>query len=156
MQMFSSSRKTEPTTATPPPAPAKPAAQPAPAAAPAASNGASSANRSTTPARSGGILSSGVSIKGSVKCQNQLLIDGAVEGTIDSQGPLTIGEHAKISGEVHAKSVVVRGTIDGDIFATERCELTAGCTLRGDIEAPRLVVDENATFLGSAKIATKK
>jgi cytoskeletal protein CcmA (bactofilin family) len=50
----------------------------------------------------------------------------------------------------------VQGTVEGNIFVTERCELQAGCTLRGDIEAPRLVVDENATFLGSAKIATEK
>jgi hypothetical protein len=39
---------------------------------------------------------------------------------------------------------------------TERCELHAGCTLRGDIEAPRLVVNENVTFLGSAKVGTGK
>jgi cytoskeletal protein CcmA (bactofilin family) len=95
-----------------------------------------------------------VSIKGSVKFRNSLLIDGEVEGTIDSTGTLTIGEHARIRGEVRAKSVNVRGTIEGNIFASERCALEAGCTLRGDIEAPRLVVDENATFLGSAKIAT--
>jgi len=50
----------------------------------------------------------------------------------------------------------VRGKVEGNIFATERCELEAGCTLRGDIEAPRLVVAENATFLGSAKVATAK
>ena len=106
-------------------------------------------------AQSGGLLSGGVSIKGSVKFRNSLLIDGEVEGEIDSTGALTIGEHAKIRGTIRAKSVNVRGTIDGNIYASERCELGAGCTLRGDIEAPRLVVDENATFLGSAKIATK-
>ncbi len=114
------------------------------------------ANPTLTPARSGGLLSRGVSIKGSVKFLNELLIDGEVEGTIDSPGKLSIGEHAQISGEIRAKSVKVRGTVEGNIFATERCELEAGCTLRGDIEAPRLVVDENATFLGSAKIATAK
>jgi cytoskeletal protein CcmA (bactofilin family) len=103
----------------------------------------------------GGLLSGGVSIKGSVKFRNALLIDGEVEGEIDSTGALTIGEHARIRGTIRAKSVIVRGTIEGNIFASERCELGAGCTLRGDIEAPRLVVDENATFLGSAKIATK-
>jgi cytoskeletal protein CcmA (bactofilin family) len=101
-----------------------------------------------------GLLSGGVSIKGSVKFRNSLLIDGEVEGTIHSTGTLTIGEHARIRGEIRAKAVNVRGTIEGNIFASERCALEAGCTLRGDIEAPRLVVDENATFLGSAKIAT--
>ncbi len=97
-----------------------------------------------------------MSIKGSVKFKNELLIDGEVEGSIDSGGTLTLGEHARIRGEIRTKSVKVRGTVDGNIFVSERCELQAGSTLRGDIEAPRLVVDENATFLGSAKIATQK
>jgi cytoskeletal protein CcmA (bactofilin family) len=109
-----------------------------------------------SPAQSGGILSRGVSITGSVKFRNQLLIDGEVKGSIDSQGTLTVGEHAQIRGEIRAKSVTVKGTVEGNVFAEDRCELQAGCSLRGDIEAPRLVVDENATFLGSAKIVTKK
>jgi cytoskeletal protein CcmA (bactofilin family) len=87
---------------------------------------------------------------------NSLLIDGEVEGTIDSTGTLTLGEHARIRGEIRTKSVKVRGTVEGNIFVTERCELQASCTVRGDIEAPRLVVNENATFLGSAKVGTGK
>lgn len=146
MQMFSGSRKVEPpappVAPTPPPAPPK-AAEPA-------SNGSNS-----TP-RVGGVLSSGVSIKGSVKFQKELHVDGSVEGTIDSNGRLTIGEHAKIIGEIKTKTVVVDGTVEGNILAGERCELRAGCTVNGDIESPRLVVDEAATFIGSAKIATRK
>jgi cytoskeletal protein CcmA (bactofilin family) len=140
MNMFST-RRSEPQPATPPP--------PAPAAAPSRSNGAS------TSSHSGGLLSRGVSIKGTVKFSDELLIDGEVEGTIHSTGKLTIGEHASIRGEIKSKSIVVRGNVEGDIFASERCELQAGCTLNGDIEAPRLVVDENATFLGSAKVTPK-
>lgn len=136
MNMFST-RKTEPQSYTPPPTPAH-------------ANGASSASSA-----SGGLLSRGVSIKGTVKFANELLIDGEVEGTIDSTGSLTIGEHASIKGEIRSKSIKVRGTVEGDIYASERCELQAGCTLQGDIEAPRLVVDENATFLGSAKVTPK-
>jgi cytoskeletal protein CcmA (bactofilin family) len=112
--------------------------------------------RTFVPTPSGALLSRGVSIKGSVKFLNELLIDGEVEGTIDSTGALTIGEHARIRGEVRTKSVKVRGTVEGNIFVTERCELREGCTLRGDIEAPLLVVDESATFLGSAKVGTGK
>ena len=140
--MFSSARRFEPTI---------PVAEPA---RPLVNSGLS--NGLSAPARSGGILSRGVSIKGAVKCLNELLIDGQVEGTINSTGTLTIGEHAHVRGEIRTKSVKVQGTVEGNIFVTERCELQAGCTLRGDIEAPRLVVDENATFLGSAKIATEK
>ena len=113
-------------------------------------------NRTFMPTPSGALLSRGVSIKGSVKFLNELLIDGEVEGTIDSTGTLTIGEHARICGEIRTKSVKVRGTVEGNIFVTERCELQASCTLRGDIEAPRLVVNENATFVGSAKVGTSE
>ena len=145
MQMFSSSRKVEPAmpmTATPPaPPPAK--TEPAP-------NGAQE-----TP-HSGGTLSSGVSIKGTVKFQKELTLDCQVEGTIDSPGRLTVGKQAKIKGDIRTRSVIVDGTVDGNITAGERCELRAGCTVNGDIEAPRLVVDEAASFIGSAKIATQK
>ena len=75
---------------------------------------------------------------------------------MDPTGTLTIGEHARIRGEIRTKSLKVRGTVESNIFATEHCELQAGCTLRGDIEAPRLAVSEDATFLGSAKVGTGK
>jgi cytoskeletal protein CcmA (bactofilin family) len=113
-------------------------------------------NHTFMPTQSGALLSRGVLIKGSVKFLNELLIDGEVEGTIDSTGTLTIGEHGRIRGEIRTKSVKVRGTVEGDIFVTECCELQANCTLRGDIEAPRLAVDENVTFFGNAKVGTEK
>ena len=124
--------------------------QPDPSVAPGPSNS------TFMPTPSGTLLSRGVSIKGSVKFLNELLIDGEVEGTIDSTGTLTLGEHARIRCEIRTKSVKVRGTVEGNIFATERCELQASCTLRGDIEAPWLVVNENVTFLGNAKVGTGK
>ncbi len=132
MNMFST-RKSEP--------------PPVPVSTSPSSNGTSHATESR------GLLSRGVSIKGTVKFSNELVIDGEVEGSIDSTGTLTVGEHASIRGQIKTKSVKVRGTVEGDIVASERCELQAGCTLHGDIEAPRLVVDENATFCGSAKVA---
>jgi cytoskeletal protein CcmA (bactofilin family) len=99
------------------------------------------------------ILSSDVSIKGSVKFRTELVIDGEIEGTIDSIGRLTVGKNAHIRGEIRTRSVTIHGTVDGNLTAGERCELRSGCTLRGDIEASRLVVDEDATFIGSAEIA---
>jgi cytoskeletal protein CcmA (bactofilin family) len=135
--MFST-RRSETETSTPLPPPPR-----------AESNG----NSASTHAHKGGLLSRGVSIKGTVRFTDELVIDGEVEGTIDSTGTLTIGEHASIRGQVKSRSIKVRGSVEGDIYASERCELQAGCTLHGDIEAPRLVVDEHATFCGSAKVA---
>lgn len=141
MAMFGSAPKADP--------PAPPAPAPPPATSPLRPV------ETPRPGRSGAVLSNGVSIKGDVKFGSELVIDGEVEGTITSSGRLTVGQHARIRGEIHAGSVTVQGTVEGNIFASERCSLEPGATLRGDIEAPRLGVDENATFLGSAKIATK-
>jgi cytoskeletal protein CcmA (bactofilin family) len=82
--------------------------------------------RTFMPTPSGARLSRGVSIKGSVKFLNELLIDGEVEGTIDSTGTLTLGDHAHIRGEIRTKSVKVRGTVDGNVFVTERCRAPGG------------------------------
>jgi cytoskeletal protein CcmA (bactofilin family) len=147
MQMFSSSRKVEPAmpmAATPPAPPAAAPVKPEPTP-----NGSQDTSR-------GGTLSSGVSIKGSVKFQKELTLDCEVEGQINSQGRLTVGKQARIKGDIKTRSVIVDGMVNGNITAGERCELRAGCTVNGDIEAPRLVVDEAASFIGSAKIATQK
>jgi cytoskeletal protein CcmA (bactofilin family) len=141
--MFSPTRRPEPPTSSPsepsngtavasPPAPA-PAARPA----------------------TGGVLSAGVSINGSLTFGRELVVDCQLEGTIDSEGRLVVEKNAQIRGEIHAGTVTVFGTVDGNVTATERCELRAGCTLRGDIEAPRLVVDDDATFIGSARITKR-
>ena len=101
------------------------------------------------------MLSEGVSIKGDVTFGSELVIDGEVEGTINSTGTLTIGQHAQIRAEISVASVVVHGTVDGNVFASDRCVLGASATLRGDVEAPRLAVDENASFQGNAKVISQ-
>ena len=103
-----------------------------------------------------GFLSSGVSIVGDLTFHNELVIDGKVNGKITATGTLIVGKSARIRGEVRVKSVMVQGTIEGNVFASERCVLEAGATLRGDVESPRLALDENASFLGSAKISANR
>jgi cytoskeletal protein CcmA (bactofilin family) len=100
-------------------------------------------------------LSSGVSIKGTVKFRNEVELDGDVEGTIESVGRLTVGKNGRVRGDIQTRSVTVHGTVDGNLSVDEKCELRSGCTLRGDIETSRLVVDENVNFTGSAAIATR-
>jgi cytoskeletal protein CcmA (bactofilin family) len=145
MQMFQSNRK--PDTATPPPAPPPPNPLGVSPDRPIAA---------APVTRTGDVLSSGVSIKGDLTFRNELLIDGEVEGTIKSSGTLTIGQHAHIRADITAAAVTIHGTVNGNVSASERCVLEPGATVRGDIEAPRLALDENATFLGNAKIAARR
>jgi cytoskeletal protein CcmA (bactofilin family) len=100
-------------------------------------------------------LSSGVSIKGTVTFRRELVIDGDVEGTIHSVGRLTVGRNGHVRGDIQTRSVTVHGTVDGNLSVGEKCELRSGCTLRGDIETSRLIVDEDVNFIGNAEIATR-
>ena len=100
------------------------------------------------------ILSSDVEIKGSIKFKKELLIDGKVEGEINSEGVLTIGENADIRGEIKTKSIVVFGKVQGNITVNERCELKSKCTLQGDLKAARLVIEEGATFIGKSEVTS--
>ena len=100
------------------------------------------------------ILSSDVEIKGSIKFQKELLIDGKVEGEINSDGVLTIGENADIRGEIKTKSITVYGKVHGNITVAERCELKSKCTLQGDLKAARLIIEEGATFIGKSEVTS--
>jgi cytoskeletal protein CcmA (bactofilin family) len=100
------------------------------------------------------ILSSDVEIKGTIKFQKELLIDGKVEGEINSEGVLTIGENADIRGEIKTKSITVYGKVQGNITVNERCELKSKCTLQGDLKAARLIIEEGATFVGKSEVTS--
>lgn len=102
------------------------------------------------------ILSSDVEIKGSIKFQNELIIDGKIEGEIISSGVLTVGENAEIRGEIKTKSVTVLGKVHGNITVDERCELKTRAQLIGDLKAARLMIEEGATFVGKSEVTPNK
>jgi cytoskeletal protein CcmA (bactofilin family) len=102
------------------------------------------------------LLSADVEIKGSIKFQSELTIDGKVEGEISSNGVLTVGENAEIKGEIKTKSVTVLGKVHGNITVEERCELKSHAVLYGDLKATRLVIEEGATFVGKSEVTPNK
>ena len=101
------------------------------------------------------ILSNDVHIKGSVKFGDELVLDGSVEGEINSEaGHLTVGENASIKGEVNTRAVVVFGKVDGNLTVTERCELKADAEIVGDIRAGTLSIEEGAAFMGQSSVGS--
>lgn len=98
------------------------------------------------------VLLPDVEIVGEVRFQNDLIVDGRIEGRISSQGSLTIGESAKIKAEITCGSVTVYGKIQGNITATERVELRANAEVMGDIKAGALVMEAGAVYVGSSTI----
>ena len=110
----------------------------------------------SSPGANRNVLSADVEIKGSIKFQNDLLVDGKVEGEIISPGNLVVGENAEIRGEIKTKSVTVHGKVFGNITVEERCELKARAVLQGDLKATRLVIEEGATFVGKSEVTPNR
>ncbi|MDF1816925.1 MAG: polymer-forming cytoskeletal protein [Verrucomicrobiales bacterium] len=102
------------------------------------------------------ILSSDVEIKGTLKFSNDLIIDGRIEGEVNSEGDLTVGENAHIQGDINTRSVTVFGKIVGNIKVTDRCELKQNAHLEGDVAAGKLAIEEGAIFMGSSAVGAAK
>jgi cytoskeletal protein CcmA (bactofilin family) len=102
-------------------------------------------------------LANDVEIKGSIKFEQDLSVDGKVEGEISSpHGVLVVGQNAELRGEIKTKSVTVYGRVHGNITVDERCELKANAQLHGDLKAARLVIEEGATFVGKSEVTPNK
>ena len=94
-----------------------------------------------------------VVICGEVKGSEDLIVDGRVEGTVSlSDSRLTIGPNAKVQADLSARDVLIQGQVHGNIVATGRVELRAGCSVEGDIRALRLAVEDNAVFRGKVDL----
>ncbi|MCB1237957.1 MAG: polymer-forming cytoskeletal protein [Verrucomicrobiae bacterium] len=98
------------------------------------------------------ILSSDVEIKGTLKFANDLIIDGRIEGEINSDGDLTVGENANLQADIRTRSVTVFGKVHGNIIVSDRCELKQNAELHGDVTAGKLAIEEGATFMGSSTV----
>jgi cytoskeletal protein CcmA (bactofilin family) len=92
-------------------------------------------------------------ISGEVKGNEDLIVDGRIEGTVSlSESRLTIGPNADVAADLSAKDVLILGRVQGNVAATGRVELRAGCNLEGDIRALRLSVEDNAVFRGKVDL----
>ena len=98
------------------------------------------------------MLSSDVEIKGQVRFTNDLVVDGKIEGEIDSDGSLTVGENARVRAEIRTRSVVIYGKVHGNITVSERVELKANAELVGDIKAATLSIEAGAIFVGKSTV----
>ncbi len=94
-----------------------------------------------------------VIIRGEIKGSEDLVIDGRVEGTVHlSENRLTIGPNAIVTADVSAKDVLVLGHVQGNVVASGRVELRAGCGVEGDVHALRLAIEDNAVFRGKVDL----
>src|SRR5438046_557367 len=102
------------------------------------------------------ILNSDVEIKGNLRFAGELTLEGKLEGEINSDGTLHLGDTAVVNGNINVGSAVVRGKITGNISAKDKVEIKAKTELFGDVRASKLVIEEGITFVGRTEVNPNK
>ena len=99
-------------------------------------------------------LGKSIMIKGDLIASEDLTLYGQMEGTVTLEGghTLTIGRFADIRAAIDAKSVVVQGTVTGNITAREKIEIQTTGTVAGDVYSPRLSIADGASLRGKVDV----
>lgn len=120
---------------------------PAPAAGPRTVMAAPSAGRNLA------IIGASVDIKGEIRSREELLIEGEVEGVVESASAVTIGPNGKVKANIKAKEVAVFGAVRGNVEVVEKIAIREKGSLIGDIKTAGISIDDGAYFKGSIDIS---
>jgi cytoskeletal protein CcmA (bactofilin family) len=107
---------------------------------------------STTPVtpRSVAMIGPSITIKGEVNGEEDLLIQGKIEGSINLDNhEVTVGDSGQVSADIKAKVATINGEVTGDISANEKVVISRSGNVRGNIVAPRVTLEDGAIFKGS-------
>jgi cytoskeletal protein CcmA (bactofilin family) len=114
----------------------------------------------SSPPRSGGsagrdkaVIGASIHIDGDVRGEEDLLIEGEVNGTVQlHNNSLTIGPAGKVRADVYAHSIYVDGLMEGDLYGTERVQIRKSAQVRGNVTSPRVSLEDGAKFKGSIEM----
>ncbi|HEX4960970.1 MAG TPA: polymer-forming cytoskeletal protein [Thermoanaerobaculia bacterium] len=133
-----------------PPRPAAPTPSPAPVASPSSSH---EPPRRTDRATIG----PSIFIKGDLSGEEDLVIEGRVEGKVDlKQNNVTVGKNGKVHADVFGKVVTIEGEVTGNVYAREQAILRQSGAIQGNIQAPRVVLEDGSRFKGSIDMEAPK
>lgn len=101
--------------------------------------------------REGGMttIGTGITIRGELFGDEDVKIEGRVEGKVKLAKNLIVGQSGIIEADVEAENINIGGTVTGNISAQNRVEIVASGTMIGDIRAPKVIVAEGAHFKGN-------
>jgi cytoskeletal protein CcmA (bactofilin family) len=96
------------------------------------------------------VIGAGIKITGEISGSENILIEGRVDGSINLGGnDVTIGKSGQVKADVSAKAIRVAGEVNGDLKAKERVVISGSGNVRGNVVAPRVVLEDGAIFKGS-------
>ncbi len=105
---------------------------------------------SISPSTPSAVIGPKITFKGELTGEEDLLIQGQVEGTIDLKGNhLTVGAKGIVKANLMAKTITIEGTVEGDLVGQDRVEIKSSSNVKGNIVAARVTLEDGAKFRGS-------
>ncbi len=98
------------------------------------------------------IIARPTTIDGKLMGSSEILIDGTVKGSVTCRSLVRIAERGSIEADVHALTVQVAGIVNGDISADERIVLEKSARVKGNLTAPRILIQDGASFKGKVNM----
>ena len=97
-------------------------------------------------------IGASMSIKGEIRTQEELFVDGDVEGVLESKSLLTVGPNGKVRANIKAREAIIFGTVKGNVDVTEKVAIRDNGSVVGDIRTAGISIDDGAYFKGSIDI----
>ena len=94
------------------------------------------------------IIGKGSAISGNLKVNGFIRIDGDIDGSLETDGNVIVGENARIRGNLSAKSVIIGGIIKGNVLASESIKLLSESAVIGDVISRKVQVEDSALVHG--------
>lgn len=98
------------------------------------------------------IIGENMRVIGTITGSGTARIDGTIEGDIDYNGDVVIGETGHVKGNIECDNITLGGKVDGNVNAKEQLNLLASGELIGDVQVSNLIINEHAIFEGNCKM----
>lgn len=115
------------------------------------------ASQPTAPPDRQAILGPSITIKGSLSGEEDLLIEGHVEGEISfKQHTVTIGKRGRVDADLYCKRIFVEGEVHGNLFGEDLVVVRKSANVKGNATAPRVSLEDGSQFHGSIDMKPKQ
>lgn len=112
-----------------------------------------STDTSSSVSRSGSLntLVKGTNVKGDIKAESDIRIDGRIEGTLNCTAKVIIGQTGVVEGEITCINAVIEGRFDGNLVVNETLSLKETAIINGDASYDKLIVQQGAVINAAIK-----
>lgn len=108
------------------------------------------------PVQSTSIIGRTLFVKGKVACDEEVLVEGKIEGKLEINHRVIVGENGVVNADIEAKEVIIKGEVNGNVKGSYKVEIIPDGVLNGNIVSGRVVLAEGAIFKGNIDMTLKE